>query len=135
MLGKVNEKRVCTFVIDVPKNEWLTANGTKGMYKTRARKAAALRRRAGYLARSAALPKYDGLVHIVATIHGRTPRRFDPNNVADTTKAIIDGLRDAGVLVDDDYTHVLGPDHRFGEPVRSLKVGYHRVTLTITPHQ
>ena len=41
-------------------------------------------------------------------------RRRDVGNMAPTTKAIVDGIVDAGVLVDDDDRHIEGPDHRTG---------------------
>lgn len=40
--------------------------------------------------------------------------RYDPNNLADTTKACIDGMVDAGVLLDDSWRELIGPDHRHG---------------------
>lgn len=122
-----------TLIVDIPKGEWLTANGKKGHWSTRASRAKQLRRRSYLKARSQQIPTQHGLVHITCYVHGRDNRKFDPNNAADTTKALIDGLRDAGVLTDDDYTHVLGPDHRRGEPVRTLKPGWHRITIHIEP--
>jgi len=71
-------------------------------------------------------------VRITAKIYVRSARRFDPNNAADTTKAMVDGLRDAGVLVDDDHTHVIGPDHRWAGIDRDLPVGAHAIELIIT---
>lgn len=48
--------------------------------------------------------------HIWKTRNGR----YDPNNLAPTTKACVDGFVDAGLFVDDDWNHVIGPDHRHG---------------------
>lgn len=42
-------------------------------------------------------------------------RRRDPANIAPAAKACVDGLVDAGVLPDDDATHLTGPDLRLGE--------------------
>lgn len=120
-------------VVDVPRNEWLTANGRYGHPAQRASRVHRLRQRAAALARSNRLQPCNGLVSITATVHGRVNRWSDPNNSADTTKPLIDGLRDARVLVDDDHTHVIGPDHRYGEPLPNLPAGWHRVVLTITP--
>lgn len=39
-------------------------------------------------------------------------RKTDPGNVAPAAKAAIDGLVLAGLLVDDDAAHLLGPDYR-----------------------
>lgn len=120
-------------VVDVPKNEWLTANGRYGHPAARAGRVKRLRQRAAALAHSNSLQPCTGLVRITATIHGRVNRWSDPNNAADTTKPLVDGLRDARILVDDDHTHVIGPDHRYGEPLPNLPAGWHRIVLTITP--
>ena len=55
-----------------------------------------------------------GRVRIIATIWKPKANRFDPNNLAPTSKALVDGLVSAGLLLDDDHKHVLGPDHRYG---------------------
>lgn len=121
--------------IEVPPTEWLTANARHGDARARARRVKALRLRAAWMARAAHLAPCAGRVRIVATIHGRVAVRSDPNNAADATKALVDGLRDARVLVDDDHLHVLGPDHRWGAPDPGLRVGWHRIVLTITPEE
>lgn len=58
------------------------------------------------LARSKRLPL--GLDRIEVTLHWQAPdrRRRDSDNLYPTLKACIDGLRDAGVVVDDDSTRV-----------------------------
>ncbi len=117
--------------VDIPGNEWLTAND-RFMPLARASRVAALRLRAAYLARSQGMKPMTGLVRIVAVIHPRVTRRSDPANAADSTKPLVDGLRDAGVLIDDDYMHVVGPEHLQGEMLRSLPVGFHRIVLTLT---
>lgn len=124
---------VSTLVVDIPPNEWLTANGRYGNPYGKARRTKRLRQRGCALARAQRLPTYSRLVRIKAYVHGRVNRWFDPNNADPTTKALVDGLRDAGVLVDDNWTRVVGHDHRYGEPVPSLPKGWHRITLTITP--
>lgn len=53
-------------------------------------------------------------VRIVAHIWKPRRGRYDPNNLAPTTKACVDGFVDAGILADDDWNHVIGPDHRHG---------------------
>lgn len=53
-------------------------------------------------------------VRIVAHIWKPRRGRFDPNNLADTTKSVVDGFVEAGLLVDDSFDHVHGPDHRYG---------------------
>lgn len=117
--------------VDVPVNEWVSANSRYTPH-ARAHRVAALRLRAAYLARSQKLAPMSGLVRIEARVHGRVNRRTDPANAADTTKPLVDGVVDAGVLADDDHTHVVGPNHVYGEPIRSLPKGAHRIVLTFT---
>ena len=57
---------------------------------------------------------FDGPVRIVASVWKNRRGRYDPNNLNTTTKACVDGFVDAGLLVDDDWLHVIGPDHRHG---------------------
>ena len=66
-------------------------------------------------ARRAGLPHLER-ARIVATYRFHDRRRRDPANFF-TTKAIVDGLIDFGLLPDDDYRHLIGPDLRIGEPV------------------
>lgn len=65
--------------------------------------------------------------HITVTYRFPTNHRREVSNLQPTSKAIVDGLVDAGVLVDDDDDHVTGPDNRRERPNGSL-----RVTVTIT---
>jgi len=53
-------------------------------------------------------------VHIYAHIWKPRNGRYDPNNLAPTSKACVDGLVDAGLLADDSVEYVVGPDHRHG---------------------
>ena len=64
-------------------------------------------------------------VRIVAKVWKPRAGRYDPNNLAPTAKPCVDGLVDAGLLEDDDYTRVLGPDMRHGG------VGQPRLVLMI----
>lgn len=43
-------------------------------------------------------------------------RRFDPGNFYPSAKPCVDGLVDAGVVPDDSYRYVTGPDMRVGYP-------------------
>lgn len=60
------------------------------------------------------IPTFTNKVHITAHIFKPRAGRFDPNNLAGTSKACVDGLVDAGLLVDDSLEYVVGPDHRYG---------------------
>ena len=62
---------------------------------------------AAWEARRQRIPKLGmGPVHVTATIHRADRRAFDLDGAAPTVKACIDGLRDAGVL-DEDNCHVI----------------------------
>lgn len=70
-------------------------------------------RQAGFKAAEKTM-KFDGPVHITAYIWKARGGRWDPNNYWDTVKPLVDGIVDAGVLADDSWEHVIGPDHRRG---------------------
>ncbi|MFD0889967.1 hypothetical protein ACFQ08_35955, partial [Streptosporangium algeriense] len=56
--------------------------------------------------------------HVFGILHPATRGRRDPANWYPSFKAAIDGLVDAGVLVDDDDRHLVGPDMRIGPVVK-----------------
>lgn len=59
---------------------------------------------AAWAAKTQRLPKLGmGPVHVTATVHRSDARKFDLDGVAPTVKACIDGLRDAGVLLEDHW--------------------------------
>lgn len=71
-----------------------------------------------YAAYNAALPMddlFDVPVRIVATVHKTRGGRWDVCNLYPTIKACIDGLVEAGTLLDDSNEYVIGPDMRAGE--------------------
>lgn len=68
---------------------------------------------------------------IIAHLGFPDKRRRDPNNWADTTKALIDGMVEAGVFTDDNHSIIQGPDHRIS-PARSER-GH--ITVTLTTHE
>lgn len=47
--------------------------------------------------------------------------RYDPTNLHPTAKALLDGMVDAGALVDDDYRHVDGPHLKHGGVTERLR--------------
>ena len=67
-------------------------------------------------------------VVIVATVVKTNSRRFDVENLAPTVKAAIDGLRDSGVLPEDDTRWVTEVRLRAGNPDRAASL-----SLLITP--
>ena len=54
-------------------------------------------------------PAYTEPVRIWCEIWKPRANRYDPGNLYPTAKACVDGFRDAGLLVDDDWRHVEGP--------------------------
>jgi hypothetical protein len=98
--------------------DWLTANGGRGTHP-----AAHGREVKGWRADAAQWARFHKIkpvgqypVRIICRIQlGTEPRggaRWDPLNWADTAKACVDGLRDAKILSDDTWRHVIGPDMR-----------------------
>ncbi|MEV4438215.1 hypothetical protein AB0K09_04220 [Streptomyces sp. NPDC049577] len=60
--------------------------------------------------------------HVLGVLHPPTRGRRDPANWYPSFKAAVDGLVDAGVLEDDDHTHLLGPDMRIGSLVKGGQI-------------
>lgn len=69
--------------------------------------------------------------HVQILIGFTDNRRRDISNWAPTAKAVVDGIVDAGVLVDDDDAHMTGPELRRGP--KSDTQPYLIVTITETP--
>ena len=97
----------------VPKaDEWLNSNQRPH------RMVKAKRIKAWRAAAARAVPAdwapFEGQVRVIAEIWKNRGGRYDPNNLAGTTKACVDGFVSAGILEDDDWHHVIGPDHRHG---------------------
>lgn len=99
-----------TITITVPRSFWLTANG-RYHWAEKARRTRWLRHLAKIETRAVRLGYSRALVTAFVS-YPKGTGRVDPNNAAPTTKALIDGCIDAGLLPDDDHRHVLGPDHR-----------------------
>jgi hypothetical protein len=76
--------------------------------------------------RAKGIQTFEGRVHIVAHIFKPNAGRWDPNNLWPTIKAAVDGCVDAGLLLDDDHLHVIGPD------MRAAGKGDPAIVLTIT---
>lgn len=115
-------------VIVVPQRaDWLNSNDRLHRM-VKANRTAAWRGAAAIAARGIA--PIEGRVRIVATVRKAHGRRYDAGNYYPTAKACVDGLRDAGVLAEDDNAHVVGPDMRDGGKSASPSL-----TLTITPHR
>lgn len=104
----------------------LNENQTRRMHwHAKSDLAAAIRAASAYAARQRlrdGMPRMER-AHIFYVIHpGPRVTRRDPANWAQSGKAAIDGLVDAGVLPDDDSTRCLGGDPRLGEPVKGSQL-------------
>lgn len=130
-IQQVNGDVPNSILFTIPDNEWLTLNG-RYHWADKARRTAALRERAKYqslnaLRRGILKPAY-GRVRVTAGIQYRAGRA-DPANAYPTIKALIDGMVDAGIFVDDSSEYVVGPDMRrvAGRPPKST----HTVAIMI----
>jgi crossover junction endodeoxyribonuclease RusA len=116
-----------TWYVNVPVKASLLLNSNQRLHwAQRARLTAHWRELAAALARQAKVPAL-ARAHVLAAYLPPDRRRRDPANLYPTVKALVDGLVDAGVLPDDDATHLDGPDMRLGEP---SKPAYFVLTIT-----
>lgn len=112
--------------LTIPKAVWWTSN-SRLHWADRAKRTKAIRTQAGLLGRTCGAFNQ---VTITATICYPTARRADAHNTAGTVlKAAIDGLVDAGVIADDDATHLTALVIQQGPPTR--QPGTYTVTLNI----
>jgi hypothetical protein len=101
-----------TWTVELPPMELLNAN--QRIHRQAAAKATRLiREKTGWTVFAAKVPKLQR-AHILVELRFWEARRRDPANWAPSIKAAIDGVVDAGVLEDDDATHLDGPDIRLG---------------------
>lgn len=104
-----------TFELTIPAPcAFINSNDRGGSWHKKARLTREWRKAAHVWALEARIPKKLGHVHIVATIHKTSPNAYDAGNWYPTAKACVDGLKDAGVLIDDSNAYVTGPDMRPG---------------------
>ncbi|WIC40286.1 RusA-like resolvase [Gordonia phage Holliday] len=78
----------------------------RGHWRKKAAETASVRGDCKTLARHANLPR--NCAHVVVSLHyrPRDNRHRDPINLAATQKALVDGLRDYGLVADDDPRYV-----------------------------
>lgn len=67
------------------------------------------------------------MVRIVITYYWPDSRRRDPNNWQMTSKAIVDGMVDAGLVPDDNMQFVWGPDNRGGRGKRRIEIEVYQI--------
>lgn len=88
----------------------LSANGREHRMRVQAA-TRTLRHTASLLAQAQRATAFQR-AHVTVWVSWPDRRRRDVLNVAPTIKAAIDGFTDAGLWVDDDDRHLIGPDFR-----------------------
>lgn len=104
--------RESVFTVEAPA-DWINSNQRLHRMVV-AKRTAAWRAAAQEAIESFGWEPYTGKVHIFAHIWKPRAGRYDPNNLWPTVKACVDGVVDAGFILDDDHLHVVGPDMRHG---------------------
>jgi crossover junction endodeoxyribonuclease RusA len=123
---------VADYVLHIPApDEWLNSN-QRLHWARRAKLTKAWRQAACWRAIAVKLPLGLSRVSIVAAVHRTDNRRADAANRYPTVKAAIDGVVDAGVILDDSDRYVKGVLIQAGEPIRFAGQRWGRLTLTIT---
>jgi len=112
------------WVIEMPAGTELLNSNQRHSWRYKARVTATLRETAARIAR---VPRLDQVRIEVEYQPSKVTRSRDGGNWAPSGKACIDGLRDAGVLPDDNSKHVLSETYSIGEPYPKG-----RLVLTIT---
>jgi hypothetical protein len=105
---------------------WITSNDRTARFGVAAR-TAKWRRLAQEAIPEGASP-FLGRVRIVASVWKPTDNRWDPGNWYPTAKACVDGIVDAGIIPDDNWRLVEGPDMRRGGQCAR---GRERIIITI----
>ena len=115
-------------VFRIPNNQWLSSN-QRHHWAAKAKRTAWLRRLAFVKGKLDAPSAHTRPVHITAHIGYSTRGKADPANAHPTVKALVDGLVQAGVLVEDSHEWVTGPDYRRDDTLAPK--GMHTVRLEI----
>lgn len=96
-----------TLTIPAPA-KWMNSND-RMHWQPKAKLTKAWRQAAHIYARQAKLPKGLARVRTDVQVHKTTPNRCDAMNLYPTLKAVVDGLVDYGLVMDDNNDHVTGP--------------------------
>ena len=87
------------------------------------------------LTREAAKDRYPvGKANIYVGIHKRTNGAYDPVNLVDTFKGMVDELVNMGILDEDDYRHVTGPFVYHAGVDKRIPEKHIRATVTLTDY-
>lgn len=94
---------------------WLTTN-SRDHWAVTNKRTQTWRKAAWAMTKAVRLTPIAGPVHITATIHKTTRHRYDLDGHTPTVKACIDGIRQAGLLPEDNTTVIPQLTIRAGEP-------------------
>lgn len=118
-----------TYWLDLPyERPPLNANQRLG-YREKARIVAEVRRSVGFLAKYRQIPRCQRITVQLHYAPGRRGKR-DPMNLTPASKPCIDGLVDAGIVIDDDSEHV----HELPPEIHFPPEPGPRCWLTVTVH-
>ena len=102
-----------TWTIEMPAGMELLNANQRLHWAPKARITKALRDAAYILTKKAKIPALD-MAYIIGEYQPPTSAKRDVADLYPSFKAAIDGVVDAGVLTDDDDSHLVGPDMRLG---------------------
>lgn len=122
--------RTVELTIDITEPNWITENGSHGSHWTLSRKRRALKELGFLRCLNTARGVRFERAHVTAYVQYPSNSRADPTNAAPSAKPIIDGFTRAGLWVDDDSRHVLGPDFRREEGTTGVR-GLHRIRFVV----
>ena len=105
-----------TFVIEMPAGLRLLNANQRPHWALRSRIVGELRKASFTIARRDRIPRLDRVRILVEYQPPQRTRSRDAGNWAPSGKALIDGIRDAKVIPDDNSRHVLEESYRIGEP-------------------
>lgn len=115
-----------TLELEIPRDWWMTSN-QRLHWAAKAKRTRWIRQAAALAARGT---RHHRQAHVTAYVAYPRNNRADPANAYPTIKAAIDGLVDAGVLGDDDSTHLPALTIRRDPPTG--RTGLYRIRLVLT---
>ena len=119
-----------TWTIELPAAMKLLNANQRPHWAAKGRIVAALRLAAFACAKNAHIPPLSQVRIVVEYQPPRKIRKRDGGNWAPTGKALIDGIRDAKILPDDDSSHVVEEAYRIGDPYPLGRMVVHITEVT-----
>jgi crossover junction endodeoxyribonuclease RusA len=119
-----------TWTLEMPAGMKLLNANQRPHWAAKGRIVAALRLAAFACAKNAHIPPLKQVRIVVEYQPPRKIRKRDGGNWAPTGKALIDGIRDAKIIPDDDSGHVVEEAYRIGEPYPLGRMVVHITEVT-----